>query len=196
MNKKTIRYYDLNAETYVEDTELADMRECRDRFLAYLKPGQIILDAGCGSGRDILAFQQKGFVVEAFDASEQMCKIASRKTGIYIKQQCFEELEGEAIYDGIWACASLLHVKRSDLPDTINRLHKLLKPGGVLYASFKYGNREYFAGERYFNDMSEDECKSFFERSRFEIKELYVSNDVRNYKINEKWINMIARSHI
>ena len=120
MNDQTIQYYDEHAEAFVADTESADMQECRERFLRYLEPGQKILDAGCGSGRDVVAFKEAGYDVEAFDASAEICRIASEKTGIEVRQMRFEELDGEDQYDGIWACASLLHVKPEDLPDALS----------------------------------------------------------------------------
>ena len=116
MNQKTIDYYDSHAEEFFSGTIDADMSECRARFLAYLPRGKKILDAGCGSGRDILAFLEAGYEVEAFDASAELCRIASQKTGVAVRKQRFEDLPGEEAYDGIWACASLLHVDRQDLP--------------------------------------------------------------------------------
>ena len=107
MNEETIQYYNRHAEEFCAGTFSADMSRSRDRFLAYLQPGSAILDAGCGSGRDTLAFLSAGYQVDAFDASEEMCRIASQKTGISVRKQRFEKLEGQELYDGIWACASL-----------------------------------------------------------------------------------------
>ena len=192
MNDQTIRYYDENAEAFVAGTENADMQECRERFLRYLKPGQKILDAGCGSGRDVISFRNAGFNVDAFDASAELCRIASEKTGIEVKQLRFEELEGADEYDGIWACASLLHVRSVDLPDVLRRLYKLLKPNGILYASFKYGTGEREKDGRYFNDLTEDICCNLLIDAGFSIKELFVSQDVRSGRSQEKWVNAIA----
>ena len=156
MNDQTIRYYDEHAEDFVAGTENADMRECRERFLCYLKAGQKILDAGCGSGRDVIAFREAGYEVDAFDASAAICRIASEKTGIEVKQMRFEELEGANQYDGIWACASLLHVKPEDLPDVLQRLCRLLKTEGILYVSLKDGSAEREKDGRYFHDLTEN----------------------------------------
>ena len=193
MNDRTIDYYDLHAEEFSAGTINADMSECRNRFLAYLLPGQLILDAGCGSGRDIIAFLKAGYLVEAFDASKELCRIASEKTGINVRQQRFEELEGQELYDGIWACASLLHVNRRDLPDVMKRLHKLLVTDGVLYASFKYGNGDRQQGDRFFCDFTEETITDLLTAAGFELCEVFITQDVREGRSGERWVNAIGR---
>ena len=180
MNEETIRYYNEHADEFCAGTFYADMRENRERFLRYLKPGQKILDAGCGSGRDTLAFLSAGFQVEAFDASQEVAK------------QRFEELEGQERYDGIWACASLLHVAAKDLPDVLKRLYRLLKKPGVLYVSFKRGDGERQKDGRYFNDLSEEALCGLLRDAGFAVKEVFISRDVREDRRDEYWVNVIA----
>ena len=195
MDNNTIEYYDAHAEEFCAGTIDADMSECLERFLGYLLPGQKILDAGCGSGRDILAFQEAGYDVDAFDASAELCRIASQRTGIAVRQQRFEELTGQELYDGIWACASLLHVSRDELPDVLQRLYRLLKPCGVIYASFKYGDEERFRGERYFCDLTEEVAEELFYRAGFTVIDVFVTRDVREGREDEKWVNVIAKKY-
>ena len=185
MSDQTIQYYDEHAEEFCAGTINADMHECRSRFLKYLNPGQKILDAGCGSGRDTLAFLKEGYEVEAFDASSEICRIASERTGIDVKCGRFEELSGIDKYNGIWACASLLHVNRNYLPDVFNSLYRLLKRKGILYASFKFGSGERYKGDRYFCDFTEDECRKLMGDIGFDVKEIFNTNDVREDRSNE-----------
>lgn len=189
---KTIEYYNNKADSYVEDTMNLDMGDIRRRFLSYLPANAKILDAGCGSGRDTIAFLKAGYDVDAMDASQTMCEIASKNTGVDVQCISFEELTGDSAYDGIWACASLLHVKRSDLENVLDRLHSLLKTDGVLYASFKYGENEKVKGDRYFNDMTENLIQQCFSNI-FTIVEIFSNNDHRDKRSEEKWINVIAR---
>ena len=65
MMNDTINYYNLNAESFIAGTLNADISRARDLFLKYVKPGGRILDAGCGSGRDSLAFMAAGYEVDA-----------------------------------------------------------------------------------------------------------------------------------
>ncbi|MCR5719652.1 MAG: class I SAM-dependent methyltransferase [Lachnospiraceae bacterium] len=190
---ETIEYYNKNAESFIAGTINADMSDCRNRFLKYVKKGGSILDAGCGSGRDSLAFKDVGYKVAAFDASEEICKSASERLGFKVDCKRFEDLEGENMYDGIWASASLLHVKEADLKDVMSRLKRLLKAGGILYASFKEGNSERIKDGRFFHDMTEEKCKELFKNVGIEIQEIYTSQDVRDDRVGEMWVNVVGK---
>ena len=117
-----------------------------------------MLDHGCGAGRDTKALLAAGFNVTALDASADMVCEAEKRTGIGVRVQYFEDLDDVAIFDGIWASASLLHVPRAGLPNVLARVHQALKTGGLLFASFKSGGKE---GRdslgRYYNYLNADE---------------------------------------
>lgn len=203
--KRTLSYYDENAAAFCEGTRNADMSEMRGRFLRYLKPGALILDAGCGSGRDSKAFMESGYRVVAIDGSEKICRLASKYLGQEVQCRRFEKIEEKEVYDGIWACASLLHVPHELLPKVIARLITALVDGGVLYASFKYGEEEREAGGRYFTDLREDGWKKVLEEAEEEMKgnksgskkletiECFVTGDVREGRGGEKWLNVVGR---
>lgn len=198
--ERTISYYDENAATFCEGTRNADMSETRGRFLQYLKPNALILDAGCGSGRDSKAFMESGYRVVAIDGSKEMCRQASKYLGQEVQCRWFEEIDERNVYDGIWACASLLHVPYELLPKVIAKLVDSLVDGGVLYASFKYGEEEREAGGRYFTDLREEGWKKVLEEaeeemkeSRLETVECFVTGDVREGRGEEKWLNVVGR---
>lgn len=144
MNEKnqTIAYYDEPANAYADQTLHADMSVIYERFEKYLTSGAAVLDAGCGSGRDSLHFVKAGYSVTAIDASQEMCAFASRLLQQEVRQLRFQELDYDACFDGIWACASLLHVPERQQAKVFHRLMHALVPGGVLYASWKYGETE------------------------------------------------------
>ncbi|MCH5250680.1 MAG: class I SAM-dependent methyltransferase [Lachnospiraceae bacterium] len=168
------------------------MSYCRSKFLNYLSEGASILDAGCGSGRDSVAFKQLGYHVTAMDASPEICKEAEKVLGQKVLCKIFEELDDENVYDGIWACASLLHVPKESMGEVLYRLKLALKDGGILYASFKYGDGEKIVNERLFNYFNEQSLRMLMRENGFEVLELFVTQDVREGRSEEKWLNVVG----
>lgn len=189
---QTISYYDKNAEEFCKNTIDADMTFCRGKFLKYLKNGATILDAGCGSGRDSVVFKQLGYHVTAMDASPKICREAEKVLGQKVLCKTFEELDDENVYDGIWACASLLHVPKERIGEALYRLKRALKDGGILYASFKYGEEEKIVNGRLFNYYNEQSLRTLMCENGFEVLELFVTQDVRKDRREEKWVNVIG----
>ncbi len=190
----TLDYYNQNSSVFTETTVDVEFSEIQDTFLSYLSEGALILDFGCGSGRDTRYFLKKGYRVEAVDGSEEMVKTASLNTGIPVRKMLFQELDETDKYDGIFACASILHVPYNDLPDVIRRMCKALKPNGIMYVSFKYGTYEGERNGRFFTDMTEER----FEKLLPEIPELTIikdsiTGDVRPGRSEEKWLNVFLR---
>lgn len=192
MDNKNIEYYNENAESFFTNTVNADMSFWRDKFESYVTDGGRILDAGCGSGRDSRAFKQHGFSIVAFDASREMCRMASELLGEEVWQMRFDEIAFDEEFDGIWACASLLHVSQDELPRVLRRLHKALKLNGKMYVSFKYGEGTTKRGERTFSDFTKDSLRLLLESEGFKIIEMDISTDIRPNRAEEKWVNAIV----
>ncbi len=188
-------YYDENYQEYFKNTIDADMSEMIEKFLSYLKLGARILDAGCGVGRDTKVFLQKGYEVEAFDSSVQMVRLSSEYTGQMTRFLRFEDMDYVDEFDGIWACASLLHVSRKDLPDVFRRLERALEKGGVLYASFKFGS-DYSENGRDFTCFDEGEMIDFLESfNALSIIEIIVTKDVRDENSKVYWTNIFLQKN-
>jgi len=184
-------YYQLHAQRFFSETVDVDMSELYRPFVAHLKPGARILDAGCGSGRDAKAFSEMGYEVEAFDASAELVELARQHTGLPVKQMRFEEVTEVERYDGIWCCASLLHVPLAELPGVMAQLAKALKPGGVWYLSFKYGSGEREKDGRRFTDMDEAGFAEFLSGlSGIEVMECWQTHDQRPER-DDSWINLV-----
>lgn len=190
---KTIDYYNKHAEEFTALTFEVDMESLYQPFLAELPEGALILDVGCGSGRDTLAFKKKGYQVDAIDYSEELVKKASRLTGIPIKLKSFYEVDDYEAYDGIWACASLLHCERTRLKKVIGKLVSALKPNGVLYLSFKYGNGDREKDGRQFTDLDEVQAKALLEQfDNVQQIQQWITVDKRPDR-QEKWLNLLLR---
>lgn len=190
----TLDYYNKNANEFVQGTLSVDFKQTQDRFLDKLPDGAYVLDFGCGSGRDTKYFIGKGYNVEATDGSEELCKIASDYTGVYVRQMLFEELDAVEKYDGIWACSSILHLPRLKLSEVFTKMAMALKGRGVVYTSFKYGSFEGERNGRYFTDFTIESFKEFLQDiEEFEIEEYWITGDVRPGRSEEKWLNLILR---
>ena len=190
----TQHYYQHNAQLFFESTVAVDMAEIRDRFTTLLPAHGSVLDAGCGSGRDAKAFAEQGFQVEAFDASPELAELASQHSGLPVQVMRFQELDVSARYDGIWCCASLLHVPLEELPEVFRRLAQALKAGGVLYASFKYGQGEREDNGRVFTDMREGEIGGMLrgiEGAGLRVVREWMSEDRRRER-NDRWVNVLV----
>lgn len=190
----TIRYYNQNAERFVEQTKKVEFHVVQEKFLSYLKPVSLILDFGCGSGRDTKAFLEAGYAVEAIDGSAVLCRIASENTGHLVKQMRFQDLAEKEKYDGIWACASILHLPKRELIQVMNRMSAALKKRGIIYTSFKYGT---YAGERngrFFTDLTEETFAVLLDQAKgLKLEEQWVTKDVRPDRGDELWLNVILR---
>ena len=192
--KNTLNYYNSKAATFVSDTVNVSFASLQDTLLELIPPHGTILDFGCGSGRDTKYFLSKGYSVDAIDGSEELCKIASEFTGIPVKHMLFAELDETEKYDGIWACASILHVEKDKLPDILEKMTNALKTNGVIYASFKYGDFEGEKNGRYFTYLTEESFKEVVKNiSHITIEKIWITGDVREGRGEEQWLNILLR---
>ena len=193
---KTIEYYNQNADMFAQGTRLVDFTIVQERFRKMLPVGSRILDFGCGSGRDTKYFLEKGYQVAATDGSAELCRLAGSFTGIKVKKMLFQELNEIGVYDGIWACSSILHLPKQELLPVIRKMCDALKDNGVIYTSFKYGDFEGERNGRYFTDFTEDAFHEFIKAiPELMIEEEWITSDVRPGRGEEKWLNLILRKN-
>lgn len=159
-DRSTLDFYAKEAAAYAARPDHRRL-ENLTAFIAQLPPRAAVLDLGCGAGRDARVLIDAGFIVTAVDGSPELAREAEKRLDAPVRVLLFEDLDYSAAFDGIWANASLLHVPRTGLPNVLARVHRALKPGGLLYASFKSGGTE---GRdtlgRYYNYMNADELTS------------------------------------
>jgi SAM-dependent methyltransferase len=191
---KTLAFYAQNHEQYIADTVNADMSATRTNVLKLLKPGAMILDLGCGSGRDSLAFKQLGYKVTAVDGSPEFAAYAEKLIGQKVICATFSNLElSNGSYNLVWACASLLHVPYKELPAIIKKISGFLKPEGIFYMSFKYGTFEGERDGRYYTDLDEKRLDDVIKLAgNLKIHEAWISKDVRA-GVETKWFNVIMQ---
>ena len=192
---QTIDYYNRYADAFIQATSSVDMESLYQPFLAELPECAYILDVGCGSGRDTLALKNKGYKIDAIDYSEALVERATVLTGIQVKLQSFYEIDEHEVYDGVWACASLLHCDRNQLVEVVGKLVNALKPNGVLYMSFKYGDSDREKEGRAFTDLNEEQAEAL--RSQVDhVQQLnqWITIDQRPDR-QEKWLNLLWKKY-
>ena len=155
--KSTIDYYNANAEHWLAygNGRKRNNHDLYSRFLKQIPKNGKILDAGCGTGHDVLAFKTLKYRVTAFDASSEMVLIAKRLTGLPVTLDRFETVKlKDNSFDGIWTNASLLHVPQKDIAKVYKKLWRALKPGGAWHIKIRYGRGPMRHQTRYFSGMT------------------------------------------
>ena len=190
---KTIAYYNQHAQEYYDKTVDIDMTSNYGEFLQYLDFGDHILDAGCGSGRDSQYFIEQGYEVTALDAAQELVDLAEGLLGQEVLQIRLEELDFTAEFDGIWACASLIHLKEDQIKEILRKFSRAVVTDGVIYISFKIGTGEEFKKGRFFNYYNELSCLELIaEIDPLKVVNLWETDDAEDRE-DVKWLNLVLR---
>lgn len=142
---RTLEHYDRSAEAFWRGTRDHDVSQNIDALLRHIEgpAPYTILDFGCGPGRDLKAFAERGHVAIGLEGSAAFAAMARENSGCEVWQQNFIEPElPPARFDGVFANASLFHVPTQVLPRVLQALRAALKPGGVLFSSNPRGANE------------------------------------------------------
>lgn len=191
----TQSYYVEHAQDFIAGTLALDMNAVYAPFTQYLPAGGAVLDAGCGSGRDSLFFRQQGYAVLAIDACADFVRHTRAYAGVPAQARRFEEITEQGVFDGIWASASLLHLPPAHLQPVLEKLAAALKPGGVLYASFKYGDFAGWRHGRWFTDLNEAGLQALLPaQAGWRVLNTWQSRDARPERAQERWLNALLQS--
>ena len=166
----TLDYYNKNASEYFEQTLNGNFTKNYERFLSRIPQNAYILDFGCGSGRDSKYFIENGYKVKAIDGSIEMCKLASEYIGQEVECMKFDELNEENVYDGIWACSSILHVEKEQLGNILEKMITALKEKGIIYTSFKKGVKDEIKEGKYYNYLTKEKLEEIIEKYKLNVK--------------------------
>lgn len=192
-NDTTLAFYRDHAQRFIDSTANLDLHELYHPFLSRLQPGAHILDAGCGSGRDGVAFVERGYKVTAIDAAPAMVA-AARSRGLRAELLPFQQMKYRQAFDGIWACASLLHVPHRQIPGVLKRFATALRPGGLLYVSLKEGHGEKTTPDgRFFSYFQPDEFEdALVATGHFEMIDTWLTYAPDSSGKDWPWLNFLA----
>lgn len=192
----TIKYYNDNADAYARQTMFCLLPHLYEPFGELLPASARILDAGCGVGRDTRHFIEEGHIVISFDASIEMVKKCREYPHAYCIQRSFDEVNFKEEFDGVWANASLVHLKKSDAIKTVSRLATALKPGGTMFISLKEGEGTKQEDDgRFFQYYTEVETKDLYTADgRLDLIRLWKSpSAINNGSEQTVWLNILLK---
>lgn len=191
----TRAFYAKHARDFVNSTVSLDLQDIYRPFLSRLTLGAHVLDAGCGSGRDTRAFLRMGFRTTAIDVSPELAQIATQITGQRCEVLAFQDMAYRSEFDGIWACASLLHISRVEMPGVLERFARALKPSGILYVSLKEGDGERVADDgRFFSYFRRSEFQTILtSRGWFRMIDTWVTKAADSSGNDRPWLNFLSQ---
>ena len=188
------KYYEINAKRYAKETFPADMSEQYKRFLPLLRERARILDVGSGSGRDACYFQKKGYQVTALEPSKNLCREIRKVFSGEIVCSDIQSYQPDQRYDGIWACASFLHLQEKEVLSFFEKINLYLNEKGIVYLSGKNGITIGKAADgRYFLEFTEQLVgKILAVNDRMKLEELWYTEDVSGRK-GFRWMNVVLK---
>jgi len=141
----TLEHYNRHAEEFWQGTRDHNVSQNIEALLQYIEgePPFTILDLGCGPGRDLKVFSERGHIAVGLEGSGRLAAMARAHSGCKVWQRDFLKLDlPGSRFDGVFANAALFHVPGQELPRVLRELHTTLKPGGVLFSSNPHGHNE------------------------------------------------------
>lgn len=190
----TINYYNKNAKEYFEKTIKGNMQFSYNKFLKNIPKGGYILDFGCGGGRDSKYFLENSYKIKAIDGSKELCLLAEKYLKHSVDNMFFSELDDKNIFDGIWCCASILHLNEHEFIEILKKMIAALKIEGIMYISVKDGIGEEVIDERYFKYYTKEEfinIINFF--ATLKILDIYTTKSTTNINEERSWNNFILK---
>ena len=187
----TIEYYNRNADWYYWTTVGVDMDAFRKKFASYLPNEARVIDMGCGSGRDVMAFSDMGHDAAGLDEAKELLRLAEERLEIKTIHADMSSWKTNTPYDGIWCCASVIHLNDKEKARFFRNLDQNLKVGGVIYISVKDGIETGTDSDGvYTSSCSEEELRGYLEDAGCEVLETKTTEDALGRGV--KWLNVFA----
>lgn len=167
---RTIATYDAKASDYADLVASDKPDNSLQSFIDLIPAGGHVLDLGCGPGAASAYMRNAGLVPDPVDASSGMIALAKEKFDLDARLATFDDIKGDAIYDGVWANFSLLHAARDDLSRHFQALAQATKDNGTIHVGMKTGEgvaRD--AINRLYTYVTVAELKSLLNAAGFDV---------------------------
>jgi SAM-dependent methyltransferase len=192
---ETQETYDVIAAEYARRNATVDPQGLDDAgaLAARLPPGSLVVDAGCGPGREIALLREHGLRVIGLDMSGGQLR-AGGLSGV--AQADMRRLPVRAgSVDAVWCRAALLHVARDDVRAVLDEFARVVRPRGELCLAVAEGDGEgwevawNYGSERrrWFTFHREPALTALLTAAGFEVHE------VRRYRASREWLSLHAR---
>ena len=178
--KRTLAFYQGHAEAYAAASAGVSMIRHGRSFALRLPRGGRVLDLGCGSGRDLSMLRSFGLDPVGLDYVGSLARAAVARSHERVVVGDLRQLPFvPASFHGVWASASLLHVDRTEILDTLLEARRALRPGGVLFASVKLGAGLLEEQDRTFTLYEADEWPTLLRSAGFSDVSVDVEEESR-----------------
>lgn len=208
LNKKQIRqnmdFYEKNAKDYADQVEwnkeiVKEIYKYNIKsFCLFCEKGSHILLAGCGTGRDLSIFQEKGYKCLGVDVSKGMLREAKRRVpdGNFKKLDIrnFDKLKQK--FEAIYCESALTHISKKETEKVLKVFYLLLKSRGIIYVGVKIGKtevikKELFGDERFFSIYEKAEFEDVIKNAGFEV--LWKKESKHTLPGFPRWLSLIGK---
>lgn len=168
--------------------------DVRRSFAAKLRAGALVVDAGCGPGRDVAGLRDLGLRVVGVDRSPAMLAQARCPLPLVVADLRALPLPSAAL-DGVWAVASLLHLPKATAPQALGEWRRVLRPGGLLFLEVKEGDGEIWQDEpedvrRFYAYYRSAELDGLLHAAGFRVVEAATADDSAGRPL--RWLRRFA----
>lgn len=155
-----------------------------------------VLDVGCGPGWESATFGEHGHDVTAVDITPSFLDAAGEVAPDADRARMDMRALGfrDDAFDGLWACASFLHVPREDATPTLRGFHRVLRPGGALFLAVKHGDGDWRPDGQNSYGEAEDRLFTLYTPDAIRERVEDAGFTVEEHTWDDDWIQIVGRA--
>jgi SAM-dependent methyltransferase len=184
-------YYQKNYAVYHEKTFFIDPSSFLEPMEKLLSPGCRILDIGCGSGRDMLWFKNRGFKIIGLERASGLAELARNNTGCRVIESDFQSYEFSKLKtDAVLLIAALVHVPHDKIRAVFKRVTSGLKNGGKVLTTLKQGEGiDSDENGRVFYQWQDQDLRQVFDELDFAV--IVYFRQISKVNVDDTWLSYV-----